>query len=479
MAGADNVQFNTLERALSGDVNDLQSMAARELSEILREMVVRRSFTLGNVPGESPRSVILGGLEVSPSGSDIAVAVGSLAQQNSTLLPVPGSLDSSYRLAINRAIETLTGPVPGVETFFLIEAQMVNVVTSSQVRDIFNPATNLFTPTPVDKLVERQVDFQFVTGAAGEAPVPSGDPWVPIAIVRRPGGGGAVLGSDLYDVRLLWDAEAPQRDSFPFAFNIVANRGSRFLLTVGQPGAPASNSVVIAAEVYTDPIRLWYSRSGPLDVTGVEILSPGTVLVADTWYYLYLMPWQGLPLVSTRDPFATGRGILALSAVTTGAQGQMKNSLPVPLPPPFGVVDAPGAAGVVVAALRRNAGNTGWVPSWTVEDNEVRLGPALTIGSFSPLASPQTIALAGLVPTTAKVALVQLRIDGNGPSGTVGQVFIGPTGVVGSYRTAEFDDGGVDTFEFPLPLAGATTFDILYVGGAAPDVIAELVGYSE
>lgn len=479
MAGADNVQFNTLERALSGDVNDLQSMAARELSDILREVFGARAFAPAATPIESPRSVVLGGLEISPSGADIVVAAGALAQEAPALAPVPGALDSPYRLAVNRVTETIVGPAPGVETFYLLEAQMVNVVTSSQVRDIFNPATNLFTPTPVDKLLERQIDFQLVAGAAGNAPAPTGTPWVPVAIVRRPGGGGPVLATDLIDVRPMWDAiESTERDVF--AGDITRQLDRKFI-TIGVPGGAASNLVVLEAEARVLGQRLWYHSSLSIDPTLAVYVDPTTILAADTWFYLYLVSWQGLAAVDPRTAGQTGKGLLVLSGVFPFAQGSVSNGAALTLPAPYGVATVAAGGATVVAALRRNTPNTGWVPSANSNRGVFEIAPALSVGSFVPLVTPTTLSLGLLTPNTAKTVRIQLRIIGNGASGNLGQLLIVPVGSVAvvSYRTVQFDDGGADSFVVDLPLILATSFDLRYIGAAAPDVIVEVIGWSE
>lgn len=477
MAGADNVQFNTLERALSGDMNDLESMAARELSDLLREMFGTRTFALAATPIDAPRSVVLGGLEVSPSGADIVVASGALAQEAPALAPVPGALDSSYRLAINRVPEVITGPVPGIETFFLLEAQMVNVVTSSEVRDVFDPALNLFVPTPVDKLLERQIDFQLVTGAAGNAPVPTGTPWVPIAIVRRPGGGGPVLASDLIDVRPVWDStESSERDVFSAD---LTRQLDRKFVTIGVPGAAASELVVLEAEARVLGQRLWFFSSLSFDPTASIYIDPTTVLAADTWFYLYLVPWQGLLPVDPSVAGRTGKGLLVLSSVVPTAQGNVVNGAPLTLPPPYGVTPVAANGATVVAALRRNSANTGWVPSANANRGFFTLAPALNVGTFVPLVTPTALGLGPVTPNSAKMARVQVRVDGNGASGNLGQLLIAPTGNLVGYNVVQFDDGGADTFVFDIPLILGVSVDIRYIGVAAPDVIVEIIGWYE
>ncbi|KKN72092.1 hypothetical protein LCGC14_0414870 [marine sediment metagenome] len=493
MAGADNEVFNTRERPVSNDHNDLQSMAARTLADMLREMFVKRSFSLGLAATEAPRNVILGGLEVTPSGSDLLVAPGALMQESATLTPAPGALDSNYRIAILRSAATVIPPSPAGDTWFLLEAQMTEVTTVSESRDILDVPTATFLPASVPKQRERRLLFSFVTGTATEAPVPTGGNFVPIAMVFRPAGGGAVLATHLIDTRTMWDAEAPLRDTLALGSLLQRDRGQRFLLTSSVPGTP-SNSMLIDAEAFVAPTRLWYTRSGSLNVTAAFTLSPGTVLSADTWYYLYLASWQGIPIVSVLDPFSTGRGILVLSAVVP-ITSLLKNSLAVPLPAPFGITDLPGGVGVCVAALRRNAANTGWLTAWSVGNNEMRIVPVQVTTATPATAARTTVALGAFIPKTAKTVRVRVSDPGGfsvtAPNTTPAPVLLswlpvaGGTTFTDDYAHTELDRKGGIQWVVDLPVVAAQSFDFIWSWSVPPltnpDPLLrfEIIGWSE
>ncbi len=494
MSGMDNEVWNTRERPVSNDNNDAQSLIHRSVLDMLREMFVKRSFAYGAAATEAPRNVVLGGLEVIPSGSDLLVSPGALTQESATLAPVPSTLDSDYRVGILRSAATVTPPAPAGNTWFLLEAQMTEVTTVSESRDILDVPTATFLPAPVPKQRERRLLFQFVTGTATDAPVPSGGNWVPIVIVFRPAGGGAVLASHLIDARTVWDAEAPKRDSITTVSSILAVRGSRFLRTISIPGTP-SNAVIIEVESFNTPSRLWYSRTGGADISSALFLSPGVVLAADTWYYLYLVPWQGIPIVDPRDASATGRGLLVLSDVPPVVQGVLKNSATIPLPPPFNIAPLAGGFGVVVAAIRRNSTNTGWLTAWSVGNDEMRIVPVQVATATPATAARTTVALGAFIPKTAKTVRVRVSDPGGfsvtAPNTTPAPVLLswlpvaGGTTFTDDYAHTELDRKGGIQWVVDLPVLAAQSFDFIWSWSVPPltnpDPLLrfEIIGWSE
>lgn len=493
MSGTDQIVINTRERAVSADINDLQSLKDRTLLDSWRQMLERRTFTLGAAPAGAPSNVVLGGLEVSPAGTDVVIAPGVLLQESLTLVPTPGTLDSSYRWASLLAAATETPPAPGSDTWYLLEAQMVEVVALSTTRDIFNTGTGLFVPTLVDKRNERTLAFQFITGTSTQAPAPTGGDWVPIAIVFRPGGGGPVLASHLIDVRPMFDRDlALDR----FYSSSIRARGDRLVVTSSVPGTP-SNSITVNAEVYANPQRLWHARTSALDVSAAAVLEVGTVLAADTWFYLYLCPWQGLAPVDPRVATATGRGVLCLSANGPATQGGARNTSTIALPAPYGVSAAPVNECVCVAALRRNAANTGWLVSWTVDGGKTFRIEGIQVHTAAALAAatPSSFDLATLpgIPATAKTAIVEINQAGgavdDGAGGaampilvTLDPVGAGPAG----FGTQKFDRrAGFAGCVFEVPVTGSTAFDLEWNWNAAPVAIADpdlevvVVGWTE
>lgn len=374
MALIDNVFFNTRERAISTDINNLESLAGRNLLESLRWMIATQNDPASvGTPGtaaSNPRSVVVGGLQAAAAGNDLAVSPGVLFQESATLSPLPGAFDSPYRFGRLATTEIITMPSPGVDTFYLLEAQIVQVLTSSQSRDIFNVGTQTFVPTVVPKEYEFQIQFQLLTGGSA-FPTPSGGDWVVIAGIRRPGGGGPVLGSDIYDLAMRWSDYTPaqQRVTPVSPASTPLFLSAPYLKTVFEPGNAASNLIIGSAMVQYRGLSFMYrTPAAGIDVTSAQYLEPGVVLAADTWYYLYLMPYNGqLP----RSSYGAGfmhQGVIVLRATPPVNSGASGSSL---LPNPWG-----GAStnGVCVGAILRNDTNTGWRWQTTTGDTQICQG---------------------------------------------------------------------------------------------------------
>ena len=201
--GQDRIQFNNLERALSGDMNDLQDMAGRSLHDLLQFFTAaRRIMASGVSPDQAPQSFTMG-LGVRANAPDeLTILPGVLSQLSNTWPAVPGALESNQRLGILRAQATIA--IPAVASVYqLLEARVVDVVTVNTLRDVFDVPSQTFLPTAVDKQVERQIEFQITSGTATAVPAFSGDPWVPLLIYRTDGAGQvpAFPTTDTYDCR--------------------------------------------------------------------------------------------------------------------------------------------------------------------------------------------------------------------------------------------------------------------------------------
>lgn len=471
----DSLLFNLYERLLSDDLNNAQAMIGRVFADTWRAQLATRGFAAGAGVTETVRSVIMGGLQVVPNAANVDVQSGVLAQDSASLAPVPGTYDSTFRLAINRVSTTVIMPAPGVDTAYLIEAQMVRVVAATAVRDIFDPVLETYAPTAVDKVIEWQVQFQVVAGVGTTAPAPSGGNWVPIAIVRRPGGGGPVAASDIVDVRPLWDQlEARVRDTESIS---LLGRGRRRIRTLHVPGAAVSEQVYLDAEAFLPAGRAWISDANSFDPTDPNYADPGTVFAADTWYYVYLCDWQGL-LPVTAYGSAARKGIVVVSDVGP-AQGAIRNSAPITPPAPFDVGTVAAGRAICVGALLRNATNDGWEWSAGAGENRFRKTPALA-GSSSPMPAALTVNLAGLVPLTAKAALIQYDMaPAGGAVGTAERAFFAPVG--GAAYAAPVGDQGVNSSHLgEIPVDVSTSFDVTRVAlGSAPNGEIYVIGWAE
>lgn len=473
MASNDAEVINTLERAASGDINDLQSIQTRLWTDAMG--FYGQSLRVLAEPSDTVRNVVLGGLTVSPSGVNVQVAPGALGQNSPTLPPVPGVLDSTYRFSRNDIATVVPMPAPGALTYYLVEAQMVEVITSTQLRDIYNPTLNVFVPTLVTKQIQHQIAFQVLTGTT-DAPAPSGGDWVPIAIVKRPAGGPAVLPEDIIDVRPLAEF-GRERPTKPVSMI------DRLDVLLGA-GAPTNRVQVFTQIDGPQGLRtfeLLSSSAFSEDMTSARFIGPGVVLAANTRFYLYLAPWSALSL----NPRFNGgvndsyEGVLVLSDVAPTNSG--RNGAPIALPAPFGIVAAPTSTAYYVATLMRDAANTGWVP-FQRTNGRVLFPTSPTsawVETFSPPNGAFTPANHGISPR-ARQLLIHFSFVGAGAAAwkllSINDFAAGVT-----LATEHVIDNGIHGNEsLEVPYDGQATLNINVGGGNAGDALNVAVrGYIE
>lgn len=476
MSGNDNLLMNTLERATSGDINDLQSLQARVLAELFRQTFARR--ILGQAFSDATRSICLG-LGVTPSGNDVIVGLGVLAQSSATLPPVPGPLDSTYRLARLDTATTITGPTPGGNDWFLLEAQMVPLVGSTQVRDVYNPGTQTFVPTLVTKINLQSISFQLVPGAAN-LPAPSGGNWVPLAAIQWPAGGGAPL--EIVDLRQL-------PDGIDGGLTLEPLVDQQRIKTSSTPSL-ASNDVSVLAKATNFRGRLGGDTT-VFDATSALVVEPGTVFAADTWYYLYLAEWSALALAPQGAQGFSMRGVVVVSS-TPPVLGRAQPSAAITPPAPFSIATLNA---VCVGAIRRDSTNTGWVAT----DESNRCGVAPAFQNLSPpfllgtgSATPGSVVLlnlnlAAFAPRHATTAIIRCRLVTQDPlvappfvHSFVVQAGVTPSPIGQVY--GQLAMSGTIDFEWPVQKLGdllSVRFTVDYDIGATANfgVEAYLIGW--
>lgn len=447
MSGTDSIVINVRERPLSSDINNLQSLTARTLMNLMRSLGGAKFF---GVPGvELPINSYPAGLvpSIAPSGVDIQIGPGILLQDSLTLSPVPTTLDSQFRFGSNSASSVVLMPSPVVETFYLIEAQVAPVVVDTASRDILDPGTGNFVPTLVTKEIDYQVQFQLLTGGA-DAPAPSGGDWVPLCIVRRPAGGGPIVATDIIDVRTITDHGGP-RPNAPLLRRCTVRSGS-------FPGA-ANNQHEVRAEI-DGPfgVRKRDDLITFTDFGDASVLSPATVFAADTWFYAYLCGWSAGLL--NPSPAATALrqtvGVFVVSDVAPDAF--RRNSAPITLPSPYNLTTAPATTAYCVGAFRRNLLNTGFVTTNIYEDAAVmtNLRVQQNVSGAGVPAFNSTVNLAGFYPVGARSVRVSIQTDAGGLAGalvnTGYDLFISAVTAT-TYRKESL--GLFDAIELDLPVA--------------------------
>lgn len=414
MAG-DKVEFNTRERAVSGDLNDAQALATRQLADVLRYSLQLERVQTSTPNVGSDRNVVLGGLIPSASGSDIAISPGALAQYSAGMLPVPGSLDSGERVAFLRSATSIACPVPGADTVYLLEAQMVDVVTLSTTRDVLDPGPPpVFVPTTVNKRIERQITFRFRAGTATAAPAADAE-WVPIAIVWRLSGAGAVAAADVWDVRPLAGSFETVGPVSVSAIDIAPGRAElRKLETVGTI---ASSSPNLRFEFRARDARgnMLFARNTDASVSIASL--PQDTLTSGQLAYFYLVRDESDRVMGNRIPGVAHRGMLVVSNVAPTKGGV--NSGVITLnhgATPWGFDTVLSGRGVCVGCVRYVAGVIN--PIVIANDEARTVTRTLQAIGGPPTAGGLTdFSFAGIVPTDARIVRVRLYVISAGGVG--------------------------------------------------------------
>lgn len=328
MAG-DSVIFNTRQRALSGDVNDLQSIQTRELADVIAMRTASAVITDATPNLTQRRNVVLGGLNVIAAGTDVVVSEGVLAQYSTTIVPTPGAYDSGERIAFQRGSANVAVPNPGSDTTYLLEAQMADVVTLTQTRDIFDPGTQAFIPTSVPVRTERQVTYRFRAGTATNAPAVDSE-WVPLAIVFRPSGAPPANNAEIWDCRPLANAIESVRGTVLPAVDLGAVRVTRRRLETVSTIAAGSANLRMDFEgidiVFGE--RLFARQSGAS--IAVSALPQSTL--AAGLVYVYLYNGLGRP-ITNRVTGMVHRGLPVLSNVAPTKGGYNSANITLVQPP--------------------------------------------------------------------------------------------------------------------------------------------------
>ncbi len=189
MAG-DRIQINPLERALSKDINDIQLLQTQMRNDVLGSLSALRGISAsGGIFDTFAESSVMGfDMRASANPAEVLIGLGILNQVSFTWPAPPAANESAIRIGINRAVKAV--PLPGTPNIFvMLECRVVDVITVSENRDIFDVPTQTFIPTLVTKQVERQVEFQFIEGDSSALPAYSGDPWVPLYAFNTDGSG--------------------------------------------------------------------------------------------------------------------------------------------------------------------------------------------------------------------------------------------------------------------------------------------------
>lgn len=264
MGGSGNkrIIITDLERAEEEDILRAESFLAADSHELARHQVNLdiRGAWYSNPGVDAVYTAV-------PAGGDVLVAHDCLRglmvrPDNATALGVdPGegaffapaypnlSADDSPYIAVksaglavpNAVLTFLTNAGPGVR-WDIVECQPTEVVTEQDTRGIYNPGTQSFAPTLVDKVAAGQLTFRIRRGVQG-AGVPDIDPlWMPLAAVHVRADSTGFLDSDVYDLRPLVSERCPWSMRHPLS-PPVGGTGYRMVLAEAELEAVTTGGI--------------------------------------------------------------------------------------------------------------------------------------------------------------------------------------------------------------------------------------------
>lgn len=394
-SGPESIVFNQSERMVSVDLNRLQQLVAQFRSELYRAFcdtlagtddVDASAVEVPNTTQLSPDSAtIWGGLRVVPAvgAASITVTPGVIAILDPDSPADPN--DSPLKLVNDAGVPSpgtlaIAANASGQIRVDVIECARVAspgyLVLETDNRDIYNNATQIFTPATVNKVIAGALQYRVRQGTPGSGYPGAATGWVPLAIASVPTGTTTCDTVTFWDVRpMACDRVRPGHNNPNYSPRVVqADLG-----IVGGTGAGGSVMNGKVDAIATD-VGVGSARAGGLYRVGGVLNrgTPGTDGVLDlsdaanqsgsfgnnTLTYVYLLLPFGLPRWARYTDSGSGvrkprspRGIPVLSQVaphaydqrtgTPGFDGQPSAPIPNPLSTGLG---GSTSVGVAIAA---------------------------------------------------------------------------------------------------------------------------------
>jgi hypothetical protein len=324
-SGGSRVVVNERERAVSPDLNRLQSLHSRDLAEILRYLCENRpNFGTGaggieSSPGtlDSPlRALVIAGLRVRPDVGTVNTFIerGVLVAASPDAVPDPD--DSPYRYVVDEGVQiagalTFTPNGGGGIRVDVVECQVIEELVETDSRDVFNIGTGTFSPALVEKVRRRRLEYRIRLGTVGAGFPGAASGWLPLAVVTAPAGAATWDDCIVWDVRpLLSDLEfAPTR--------LVRNFATRYREFVStEPDALPAPSTELRLTGEVEIGFAGFICGGTLDqdadIGWIDILNTdnqdpvaGAFVASAPWYLWACYP-HGLPRWCRYTPASSG-----------------------------------------------------------------------------------------------------------------------------------------------------------------------------
>lgn len=495
-SGHKRMQSNTRERLVSNDFNRLQSFIAADRALFHRrffmdQYVVDTSCGYAIEPSAITAPLladIIGGLMVVPvigTGS-VTITGGEMVAYFPASTPDPD--DDPSKVIFDAGVSAIGVLViapnagPG-ERIDVIECQPIEQVEEQDNRDIFDPATGLFTPALVDKVLAGRLQYRVRSGLAGGGYPGNVTGWLPLAVASVPAGSVSTDTVTFWDVRPLIVERAVQ----PFhAGSLLQERGRCIVLAdewISPGEIRLSGAVDLSFGYYRAAGTL--AKGTPtavmgtgdvlwIDALNVENQSPGFVAVADRPYYVYACFPFGLPRWVRYTENNTGgmgripgsmRGIPTVSMVAPNYTGAP--SAVVALPLSTGLTGSTQFAALIVAG---NADGAGAMRGFSSDGRMCILGglsAGIPIGPTATNINTDSYSLVGNTHYPASARKLRLRIGCNFTGAPAAAFSFGRTVYVKRFTAADnvasvatatenavFDGAGIytDSFEIEIPM---------------------------
>lgn len=437
-SGAKTMVINSLERAVSTDINRLQSFGEATLAEIERAAMNTYSGTddadAGGLyapqvaMGSPVVAEIYSGLVVLPQSASFNLLVSAGVAR--FLAPDAAPDDSPYKLAEDAGVSTIgalaiAANASGSIRIDVIECQWtVNTTAETDNRDIFNPSNSSFTPVSVSKATVGQLAYRVRQGTPGSGYPGAVLGWLPLCIASVPNAAASNDTCTFWDVRPLVEGRI-----FP-PFNLTKNyptiNNADFSIQLAAGAASMGGNVdCAAADDTTNPPTPALYRLGGIftgqNLNAAAQFQDGT-LTSSGPVYVYLLEPFGLPrwaqytATGTRLP-SSPRGILVASKVSptgsTNAGYAAGPNAAVSLPTGLGLVGST-RKGVCIAVSQTGGASTLTQP--VLSSNKTQYSPGWpTSGALAPVLSGGnqiatfTVVAGTHYPVNAKALLAFLR----------------------------------------------------------------------
>jgi hypothetical protein len=417
-SGAKTIVYNTRERLISTDPNRAQAFAAQAAAELLRWMIDARAdgdVAAGGVESlgtgtETPlRAWVLSGLRGRPEigTTNLFVQPGALLAIDN---PSPGTDDSIGSFLTDAGVQTagvltLT-PNSSSTRVDVLECQRIANVVETDNRDIFNPATGLFSPAAVTKVQNSILTYRIRTGTPGGGFPGLSPGWLPLMVASVPSS------ATIWDAVTCWDVRPLVSDLIdaPFPISTSMPEVSRTRVQTDTTTSAGHQRVYgqIDAQIgaWRAGGRIQSDAGGYVDLSDAQLPEAGYVMpgssAAPGFWNLWLVFPFGLPrwvrysgpATSARQPQGL-RGIPVLSNAAARWDGTPVSTGPA-LPSWTGLGGSASQTQAVMALSGYTAPATPTYPLAVVADGEAIFpsDPAFDCGSIFTGINP-------LAPTVA------------------------------------------------------------------------------